>query len=891
MLKRQLNRRIIKVQYRGVNELRRLYLDFFESKGHLKMKSFSLVPHNDNSLLIINSGMAPLKPYFTGQEIPPKRRVTTCQKCIRTGDIENVGKTARHGTFFEMLGNFSFGDYFKTEAIHWSWEFLTEVVGLDANRLYPSIYEDDEEAFDIWNKEIGIAPERIFRFGKEDNFWEHGAGPCGPCSEIYYDRGEKYGCGKPGCTVGCDCDRYMEVWNNVFSQFNNDGHGHYTDLIQKNIDTGMGLERLAVVVQDVDSIFDVDTLQALRNKVCEMAGVKYKEDEKQDVSIRVITDHIRSVTFMVSDGIMPSNEGRGYVLRRLLRRASRHGRLLGIQDKFLSKLCETVIEGSKDGYPELEEKKEFITKVISEEEEKFNKTIDQGLSILADMEKALEEQNKNVLSGEDTFKLYDTYGFPIDLTNEILEEKNITIDEEGFSKCMNEQREKARKARKVSNYMGADATVYDEIDPAITSEFVGYDKLKNDSKVTVLTTEEDVVEALSEGDKGTIIVDETVFYATMGGQEGDKGYITSPEGEFKVDTTIKLKGGKIGHVGVMTKGMIKAGDTVTLLVDSEYRADTCKNHSATHLLQKALRMVLGNHVEQKGSYVDPERLRFDFTHFQSMTAEELKKVEDIVNEKIVEAIPVETKIMTIEEAKKTGAMALFGEKYGESVRVVCIDDFSKEFCGGTHVANTANIRLFKIISEAGVAAGVRRIEALTDKGVLKYYEELEKLVKEASEAAKTESVQLVRRIHTMNDEIKALSSENEKLKAELANNALGDVSDNVVEIKGVKFVATKVDNVDMNELRNLGDKIKNEIGSGVVLVVSAIGSDKVNMIAMATDDAVAKGAHAGNLIKAVASLVGGGGGGRPNMAQAGGKNPAGIPELLKKAPNVLEEQL
>mgnify|MGYP002099622609 FL=1 len=885
------NQEEVKVQYRGVNELRRLYLDFFESKGHLKMKSFSLVPHNDNSLLIINSGMAPLKPYFTGQEIPPKRRVTTCQKCIRTGDIENVGKTARHGTFFEMLGNFSFGDYFKTEAIHWSWEFLTEVVGLDANRLYPSIYEDDEEAFDIWNKEIGIAPERIFRFGKEDNFWEHGAGPCGPCSEIYYDRGEKYGCGKPGCTVGCDCDRYMEVWNNVFSQFNNDGHGHYTDLIQKNIDTGMGLERLAVVVQDVDSIFDVDTLQALRNKVCEMAGVKYKEDEKQDVSIRVITDHIRSVTFMVSDGIMPSNEGRGYVLRRLLRRAARHGRLLGIQDKFLSKLCETVIEGSKDGYPELEEKKEFITKVISEEEEKFNKTIDQGLSILADMEKALEEQNKNVLSGEDTFKLYDTYGFPIDLTKEILEEKNITIDEEGFSKCMNEQREKARKARKVSNYMGADATVYDEIDPAITSEFVGYDKLKNDSKVTVLTTEEDVVEALSEGDKGTIIVDETVFYATMGGQEGDKGYITSPEGEFKVDTTIKLKGGKIGHVGVMTKGMIKAGDTVTLLVDSEYRADTCKNHSATHLLQKALRMVLGNHVEQKGSYVDPERLRFDFTHFQSMTAEELKKVEDIVNEKIVEAIPVETKIMTIEEAKKTGAMALFGEKYGESVRVVCIDDFSKEFCGGTHVANTANIRLFKIISEAGVAAGVRRIEALTDKGVLKYYEELEKLVKEASEAAKTESVQLVRRIHTMNDEIKALSSENEKLKAELANNALGDVSDNVVEIKGVKFVATKVDNVDMNELRNLGDKIKNEIGSGVVLVVSAIGSDKVNMIAMATDDAVAKGAHAGNLIKAVASLVGGGGGGRPNMAQAGGKNPAGIPELLKKAPNVLEEQL
>ena len=891
MLKRQLNRRKNKVQYRGVNELRRLYLDFFESKGHLKMKSFSLVPHNDNSLLIINSGMAPLKPYFTGQEIPPRRRVTTCQKCIRTGDIENVGKTARHGTFFEMLGNFSFGDYFKTEAIHWSWEFLTEVVGLDANRLYPSIYEEDDEAFEIWNKQIGIAPERIFRFGKEDNFWEHGAGPCGPCSEIYYDRGEKYGCGKPGCTVGCDCDRYMEVWNNVFSQFNNDGKGNYTDLIQKNIDTGMGLERLAVVVQDVDSIFDVDILQALRNKVCEMAGVKYKEDEKQDVSIRVITDHIRSVTFMVSDGIMPSNEGRGYVLRRLLRRAARHGRLLGIEGKFLSKLCETVIEGSKDGYPELEEKKEFITKVISEEEDKFNKTIDQGLSILSDMEKELQEKNQSVLSGEDAFKLYDTYGFPIDLTKEILEEKNITIDEDGFIKCMNEQREKARKARKTTNYMGADATVYDKIDPAITSEFVGYDKLSNDSKVTVLTTEEDVVEALSEGDKGTVIVDQTVFYATMGGQEGDKGYITTSEGEFKVDTTIKLKGGKIGHVGTMTKGMLKAGDTVTLTVDSEYRADTCKNHSATHLLQKALRTVLGNHVEQKGSYVDPERLRFDFTHFQSMTEEEIKKVEDIVNEKIAEAIPVETKIMTIEEAKNTGAMALFGEKYGEKVRVVCMGDFSKEFCGGTHVANTANIRLFKIVSESGVAAGVRRIEALTDKGVLKFFNNLETLVKEASIAAKAESTQLVKRIHTMNDEIKALISENDKLKAELANNALGDVTDNVVDVKGVKLLATKVDNVDMNELRNLGDKLKGEIGSGVVLVVSALAADKVNMIAMATDDVVAKGAHAGNLIKSVASLVGGGGGGRPNMAQAGGKNASGIDELLKKAPEVLAEQL
>lgn len=560
-----------------------------------------------------------------------------------------------------MLGNFSFGDYFKTEAIHWSWEFLTEVVGLDASRLYPSVYVDDDEAFDIWNKEIGIAPERIFRFGKEDNFWEHGSGPCGPCSEIYYDRGEKYGCGKPGCTVGCDCDRYMEVWNNVFSQFNNDGHGNYSDLIQKNIDTGMGLERLAVVVQDVDSIFDVDTLQALRNKVCEMAGVTYKEDEKTDVSIRVITDHIRSVTFMVSDGIMPSNEGRGYVLRRLLRRAARHGRLLGIEGKFLSKLCETVIEGSKDGYPELDEKKAFIFKVIDQEEDKFNKTIDQGLGILEQLEADLVKTGNKILSGADAFKLYDTYGFPLDLTKEILEEKGITIDEEGFKSAMEEQRIKARTARKTTNYMGADATVYDEIDPAITSSFVGYDKLTNQSKVSVLTTEENVVEALSDGDRGTIVVDETVFYGSMGGQEGDRGVITSPEGEFRVDTTIHLKGGRIGHVGVMTKGMIKTGDTVTLTVDAPARAATCANHSATHLLQKALRDVLGTHVEQKGSYVDPDRLRFDFAHFQAMTPDEIASVESIVNEKIAEALPVVTNIMSLEDAKKTGAMALFGE--------------------------------------------------------------------------------------------------------------------------------------------------------------------------------------------------------------------------------------
>ena len=614
------------MQQYGVNELRKMFLNFFESKEHLVMKSFSLVPNNDKSLLLINSGMAPLKPYFTGQEIPPRKRVTTCQKCIRTGDIENVGKTARHGTFFEMLGNFSFGDYFKREAIHWSWEFLTEVVGLDPDRLYPSVYVDDQEAFDIWNKEMGIAPERIFKFGKEDNFWEHGSGPCGPCSEIYYDRGEKYGCGSPDCTVGCECDRYMEIWNNVFTQFDNDGNGNYEELEQKNIDTGMGLERLASVVQDVDSIFDVDTIKALRDKVCEFASVEYKADADKDVSIRLITDHIRSATFMISDGIMPTNEGRGYVLRRLIRRAARHGRLLGIDGKFLAKLSATVIEGSKDGYPELEEKKEFIFKVLTQEEDKFNKTIDQGLSILASMQDEMKEAGKTVLSGADAFKLYDTYGFPLDLTKEILEEAGYTIDEEGFKASMEEQRVKARNAREVTNYMGADATVYDEIEASVTSEFVGYDRLTHTSKISVLTTESEIVEAITEGQNGTIFVDETPFYATMGGQEGDTGIICTEDAEFTVSNTIKLLGGKIGHVGNVTKGMFKVGDSVTLEVAEKERANTCKNHSATHLLQKALKTVLGSHVEQKGSLVTPDRLRFDFAHFSAMTQEELEKV-------------------------------------------------------------------------------------------------------------------------------------------------------------------------------------------------------------------------------------------------------------------------
>ena len=874
----------------GVNELRRMFLEFFESKDHLKMKSFSLVPHNDNSLLLINSGMAPLKPYFTGQEIPPRRRVTTCQKCIRTGDIENVGKTARHGTFFEMLGNFSFGDYFKREAIHWSWEFLTEVVGLDPNRLYPSVYLDDDEAFEIWNKEIGIAPERIFRFGKEDNFWEHGSGPCGPCSEIYYDRGEKYGCGKPGCTVGCECDRYMEIWNNVFTQFDNDGHNNYTELEQKNIDTGMGLERLACIVQDVDSMFDIDTLKALRDQVCELAGVSYGEDYNTDVSLRVITDHIRSVSFMISDGIMPSNEGRGYVLRRLLRRACRHGRLLNIEGGFLTKLAETVIEGSKDGYTELEEKKDFIMNVIRKEEEQFDRTIDQGLVILNEMKEKMVVEGVKTLSGEDAFKLYDTYGFPLDLTKEILEEEKMDVDEEGFKAAMEVQRQTARKARKVTNYMGADVTVYESIDPSVTSEFVGYDNLTYESKITVLTTDEEVVDALSDGERGTIFVEKTPFYATSGGQEADHGVISCGDGEFIVEDVVKLLGGKIGHIGRMTRGMMKAGDTVTLTVDAERRSLCARNHSATHLLQKALRTVLGTHVEQAGSSVNDERLRFDFSHFSAMTPEELQRTEDMVNDSISRSLQVIAKNMPIEEARKTGAQALFGEKYGDIVRVVNMSDYSIEFCGGTHVANTGEIGAFKIISESGVAAGVRRIEALTSKGLMKYYAALEEKMHEAAKLLKATPDNLTEKITHLQAENKELHSEVESLKSKLAKDAMGDVMSQVEEVNGVKVLAVSVEDMDMNGLRDLGDQLKEKLGEGVVVIASAAGG-KVSLMATATDGAMKKGAHAGNLIKAIASCVGGGGGGRPNMAQAGGKNPAGIPDALAKVKEVLAGQI
>ena len=891
----------------GVNELRDMYLRFFESKDHLSKGSFSLVPHNDNSLLLINAGMTPLKPYFTGQEVPPRKRMTTCQKCIRTGDIENVGKTARHLTFFEMLGNFSFGDYFKHEALAWSWEFLTQTIGLDPERLYPSIYGEDEEAFKIWTEEIGVPAEKITRFyrdpetGECDNFWEHGAGPCGPCSEIYYDRGIKYGCGKPDCKVGCDCDRFMEIWNNVFTQFEGDGHGGYTELAQKNIDTGMGLERLAVVVQDVDTVYDIDTMQAIRDKVCEIAGVTYETDAVKDISIRLITDHMRSSTFMISDGIMPSNEGRGYVLRRLIRRLVRHGRMLGIEGKFASKVAQVIIETSKDGYPELEEKKAFILNTLEQEEERFNKTIDQGLSILADMEEKMKAEGKKELAGADAFKLYDTFGFPIDLTIEILEEKGYTVDQVGFTACLEAQKKKAREARKETNYMGADANVYNEIESDITTEFVGYDSLTAESVAAFITRVSDdvdangnltseLVEAMAEGDKGSVITPVTPFYATMGGQQGDHGVIEFSNGTFVVEDTVKIVGNRYAHVGYVSEGMISKNDKVTLKVDKSLRSKTCRNHSATHLLQKALREVLGDHVEQAGSYQDTDRTRFDFSHSMAMSAEELAKVEALVNAKIAEAIDVVTEVMSVDEARKTGAMALFGEKYGDEVRVVSMGDFSKEFCGGTHVKNTSDIGSFKILSESGVAAGVRRIEAITGDNVLAYYANVEAELEEAAKIVKTTPAKLAERLEKLMAEMKALQSENESLKSKAAKDALGDVTNNVTEIKGVKFLATEVEGVDMNGLRELGDSLKEKLGEGVIVLASSCDG-KVNLMAMATDAAQKSGAHAGNLIKGIAALVGGGGGGRPNMAQAGGKNPAGIKDCLAEAAKVLEAQL
>lgn len=875
----------------GVNEIRESFLSFFESKDHLRLPSASLVPHNDKSLLLINSGMAPLKPYFTGQEVPPRRRVTTCQKCIRTGDIENVGKTARHGTFFEMLGDFSFGDYFKEEIIPWAWEYVTEVLQIPTDKLYVTIYENDDEAEKIWHEKVGIPMDRIVRLGKEDNFWEHGIGPCGPCSEIYFDRGEEYGCGKPSCGVGCDCDRYMEFWNLVFTQFDKQEDGSYPRLAKPNIDTGMGLERMATIMQGVDSIFDVDTIKALRDAVCEVAGVKYEKDHKTDVSVRVITDHIRSVTFMTADGVLPSNEGRGYVLRRLLRRAARHGRLLGINKTFLADLCKVVVTTSGNAYPELVEKQDYIYKVITVEENSFYKTIDKGMDILkADIEE-MKTNGEKVMTGDKSFRLYDTYGFPIDLTMEILEEEGLRLDEEAFKKEMQLQKERARAAREVDTYMGASETVYHQLDTTMITEFTGYDcKPVSDAKVIALVANNAIQDSASAGDEVSVFLDKTPFYAESGGQIGDNGIIKTEMGTIEVSDCIKVIGGKIAHIGTVVEGSISLGDKAVAEIDKVKRLATSRNHSATHLLQKALRTVLGTHVEQAGSYVTPDRLRFDFTHFTALTAEEIQQVEDIVNEKVLEGLPIIISQENIENARKLGAMALFGEKYGNVVRVVNMGDYSIELCGGAHLNNTAQVGSFKIVSESGIAAGVRRIEALTGASALKYYQHQDELLKTVCKTVKAAPENMLKKIEGVIAEQRQTAKELESLKAKIAGSAADSILSNAVDVKGFKLVYAEVKDADGNELKTMGDQLKNKLGSGVIVLASA-NNGKVNLLSMATDDAVKAGAHAGNIIKAVATVCGGGGGGRPNMAQAGGKDASKITEALAKAKEVLAEQL
>ena len=877
------------MQFMGVNEIREAYLSFFESKGHLRMASASLVPHNDKSLLLINSGMAPLKPFFTGQQVPPRKRVTTCQKCIRTGDIENVGKTARHGTFFEMLGNFSFGDYFKREAINWAWEFFTQVVKLPEDRLYVSVYQDDDEAFDIWNKEIGLAPERIFRMGKEDNFWEHGVGPCGPCSEIYYDKGEEYGCGQPGCTVGCDCDRYMEIWNLVFTQFCKEEDGSYSNLDHPNIDTGMGLERIATVMQGVNSIFDVDTVKAIRDKVCALAGVEYGVNEKTDISIRVITDHIRSVAFMTADGVLPSNEGRGYVLRRLLRRAARHGRLLGIEGNFMTEVCKVVIENSGKAYPELVDKKDHIFNILNNEESRFAATIDTGLSLLKQkIEEINAQEGEDILGGADSFKLYDTYGFPVELMEEILEEQGMTMDMEAFKAEMQKQKERARNARATDTYMGADETVFNQLDPAMSTEFVGYtDYSYAGAKVLAIVSNDAVVDTASEGDKVSIVVDKTPFYAEMGGQVGDCGTMHNDNCNIKINDCVKFGGNKFIHTGVVENGQIKVGDTIDLDIDVKNRMDIARNHTATHILQAALREVLGSHIEQAGSYVSKDRLRFDFTHFEAISKEDLARVEHIVNEKILASIPVKMEEMPMEEAKKLGAMALFGEKYGD---VVSVGDYSVEFCGGTHISNSSQIGSFKIISETGVAAGTRRIEALTGAGVLNHYEDVEFLLNNIFGVLRTNSKNIISKIEHVLEENKQLSSELESLKSKLSGGLVDEIIAKAEDVNGFKYVSAKVSGIDMNALRNMGDQIKEKSGEGVIVLASDVDG-KVNFVVMCSDEAVKKGAKAGNIVKAAATVCGGGGGGRPNMAQAGGKDPSKIDEALATAKTTVEDML
>ena len=874
--------------YHGLNELREMFLSYFESKDHLRLPSFSLVPQNDKSILLINAGMTPMKPWFKGEEEPPRRRVCTCQKCIRTGDIDNVGHTARHGTYFEMLGNFSFGDYFKHEAIAWSWEFLTKVVGLEEDRLYPSVYLDDDEAFDIWNKEIGIPKEKIFRFGKADNFWEHGSGPCGPCSEIYYDRGEKFGCGKPDCTVGCDCDRYIEIWNNVFSQFDNDGHNNYTELKQKNIDTGMGLERLAVVCQDVNSLFDVDTVMNITNKVSQLTGAFYGQSEKRDVSLRVITDHIRAATFMICDGILPSNEGRGYVLRRLLRRAARHGKLLGVNDPFLYQVVDTVIHENECQYADLREKQTYITKVIRTEEESFARTIDGGMRIFSEMLTEHQAKGETVFSGADAFKLYDTFGFPIDLTAEMAADEGLTVDEEAFRKLMQEQKERAREARKALGDLGWAGVEFGKEVPS--TEFVGYDLTACNATVVALVCDDELCGQMEAGSDGIVVLDKTPFYAEMGGQVGDHGVITAKGMTFTVTDVQKNKGGKFMHYGHVAEGVVKVGDTVQPAIDVQRRKAICRAHSTTHLLDAALKKVLGDHVHQAGSLVEPDRLRFDFTHFEAITPEQVHQIEWLVNDAILEGYPVVTEVLPIEEAKKKGAVAMFGEKYGETVRVVEMGEFSMELCGGTHLDNTAKAGPFRIKSESSVASGVRRMEATTGRLSLEGMEKSRGVLSKAAQFFKAAPSELLERLEQQAGEMKQLRQALDKFKSEASLGEAKQFLAAAKTVKGLHVLTGTRHGLDANAMRKMGDFLRDKDPT-VVGVLASIAEDKITFLAVCGKTAVEKGVKAGDLVKLVSGICGGKGGGKPDSAMGGGSDLLKVDDALAAVDDFVSEKL
>ena len=874
--------------YHGLNELREMFLSYFESKGHLRLPSFSLVPQNDKSILLINAGMTPMKPWFKGEEEPPRHRVCTCQKCIRTGDIDNVGHTARHGTYFEMLGNFSFGDYFKHEAIAWSWEFLTKVVGLEEDRLYPSVYEGDDEAFDIWNKEIGIPKEKIFRFGKADNFWEHGSGPCGPCSEVYYDRGEEYGCGKPDCTVGCDCDRYIEIWNNVFTQFDNDGHNNYTELKQKNIDTGMGLERLAVVCQNVNSLFDVDTVMNITNKVSELTGAFYGQSQKRDVSLRVITDHIRAATFMICDGILPSNEGRGYVLRRLLRRAARHGKLLGVNEPFLYQIVDTVVHENECQYGDLREKQTYITKVIRTEEESFARTIDGGMRIFGEMLAEHQAKGETVFSGADAFKLYDTFGFPIDLTAEMAADEGLTVDEDAFRQLMQEQKERAREARKALGDLGWAGVEFGKEVPS--TEFVGYDHDTCEATVVALVCEDELCGQIEAGSDGIIVLDKTPFYAEMGGQVADHGVITAKGFTFTVTDVQKNKGGKFMHYGHVAEGVVQVGDTVEASIDTQRRKAICRAHSTTHLLDAALKKVLGDHVHQAGSLVEPDRLRFDFTHFEAITPEQLSQVEWMVNDAILEGYPVVTEVLPIEEAKKKGAVAMFGEKYGETVRVVEMGDFSMEFCGGTHLDNTAKAGPFRIKSESSVASGVRRMEATTGRLSLESMEKSHGVLSKAAQFFKAAPSELLERLEQQAGEMKQLRQALEKFKSEASLGEAKQFLAAAKTVKGLHVLTATREGLDANALRKMGDFLRDKDPS-VVGVLASISGEKITFLAVCGKEAVEKGVKAGDLVKLVSGICGGKGGGKPDSAMGGGSDLLKVDDALAAVDDFVSEKL